>query len=136
MSTIVKNVISYFQTVYTCHCNMSPPINIIHSIMWHRIVNVFLGFPHHLKKSKFFFFIYFLYKIEIILYHNLNVYVCEAPFWRLELRPLPPLPPHPKNTYTCGVTIVPRMCDGKERTNSLGNIVVCSIISSVPLRLE
>ena len=34
------------------------------------------------------FFIFF-YKIEFLLYPNLSVYVCEAPSWRLESRPLP-----------------------------------------------
>ena len=38
------------------------------------------------------FFIFF-YKIEFLLYPNLSVYVCEAPSWRLESRPLP-LTPH------------------------------------------
>ena len=32
------------------------------------------------------------YKIRILLYPNLSVYVCEAHFWRLEPRPLPSTP--------------------------------------------
>ena len=35
-------------------------------------------------------YIYILYKIEILLYSNLSVYVCEAPSWRLEPRSLLP----------------------------------------------
>ena len=38
------------------------------------------------------FFFFFKYKIEILLYPNLNLYVCETPFRKLELRPLPPTP--------------------------------------------
>ena len=30
----------------------------------------------------------FFYKIEILLYPNLSVYVCEASSWKLEPRPL------------------------------------------------
>ena len=52
-----------------------------------------------------FLFLFFLYKIEILLYPNLNVYVCEPPFQKLESHPLSP-PSHPTSTYTCGVTIV------------------------------
>ena len=37
-----------------------------------------------------FLFFIFLYKIELLLYLNLSIYVCEAPSWILELRPLPP----------------------------------------------
>ena len=44
---------------------------------------------------------------RILLYPNLNVYVCEALFWKLEPDPYPP---HSTNTYTCGVTIAPRVC--------------------------
>ena len=28
---------------------------------------------------------------------------------------LSPYPTHPTNTYTCGVTIAPRMCGGKKK---------------------
>jgi len=35
-----------------------------------------------------------LYKIEILLYPNISVYVCEVPSWKLEHRPLL----HPTNT--------------------------------------
>ena len=27
---------------------------------------------------------------------------------------LPPISQHPTSTYTCGVTIAPRVCDGKD----------------------
>ena len=55
----------------------------------------------------FLFYFIFLYKIEILLYLNLSVYTCEAPSWR----PKPwLLPPYLISTYTCEVTIVPRMC--------------------------
>ena len=61
--------------------------------------------------------IFFLYKIEILLYPNLSVYVCEAPSWKLEPRSLPP---HTTSTYTCEMTTTPRVCDG-----SLGNVIKC-----------
>ena len=35
--------------------------------------------------------------------------MCETLSWRLELRPLPL---HPTSTYTCGVIIAPKVCDG------------------------
>ena len=34
----------------------------------------------------------FIYKIKILLYPNLIIYVCETPSWRLEHRPMPPIP--------------------------------------------
>ena len=42
--------------------------------------------------------------IEIILYPNPTVYMCEV-------NP-DSCPPHLISTYTCGVTIAPRVCDG------------------------
>ena len=40
-----------------------------------------------------FIYIYiYIYKIEILLYPNLSVYMCETPSWRLEPWPLPPTP--------------------------------------------
>ena len=33
---------------------------------------------------------FFGYKIEILLYPNLSVYVCETPFWKLEPHIFPP----------------------------------------------
>ena len=36
--------------------------------------------------------------------------MCETLSWRLELGPCPP---HPSNTYTCGVTIMLRVRNGK-----------------------
>ena len=38
-------------------------------------------------------FYFILYKIKILLYPNLNLYVCETPFRKLELRLLTPTPP-------------------------------------------
>ena len=38
-------------------------------------------------------FLFYLYKIEILLYHNLSLYVCETLFRKLKLRPLLPTPP-------------------------------------------
>ena len=35
-------------------------------------------------------FFFFFLQDKILLYPNLNVYVCEAPSWRLEPRSLPP----------------------------------------------
>ena len=39
--------------------------------------------------------------------------MCETPSWRLEPSPYPPPPQsHPTSTYSCGVTITPRVCSG------------------------
>ena len=43
----------------------------------------------------------------------LSVYVCETSFLRLEPQSLPS---HPINTYTCEVTIAPRVYDGTNDT--------------------
>ena len=59
-------------------------------------------------------FFFFFYKIEILLYPNLSVYVCETPSWRFELWPLPFTP---ISTYTCGVTIVLRVCSDNDDIN-------------------
>ena len=44
--------------------------------------------------------------------------MCEIPSWRLKLWALPP---HPTSTYTCEVTIVPRVCSGKIEKFSTNN---------------
>ena len=51
-----------------------------------------------------FFYIYIFIQDGILLYPNLSVYVYETPSFFT--------PPHPISTYTYGVTIAPRMCDG------------------------
>ena len=48
-------------------------------------------------------FFFFFYKIEILLYPNLSVYVCKTLSWKLKPRPLPPNTPQ-------ALTIAPRVC--------------------------
>ena len=47
------------------------------------------------------------------------MYICVK-FSPRDLNP-GPYPPHPTNTYTCGVTIVPRVCNGVKLLNWKGN---------------
>ena len=55
------------------------------------LFNMHLQLGTYLETSKIYLFIIiFFYKVEILLYHNLSVYVCETPSWRFEFRPLPP----------------------------------------------
>ena len=46
------------------------------------LFNMHLQLGTYLETSKIYLFIYyyfFFYKVEILLYHNLSVYVCETP---------------------------------------------------------
>ena len=54
-------------------------------------------------------FFFFLIHNRILLYPNLNVYVCKTPLG--DLNP-GPYPLHSTSTYTCKITIAPRVCGG------------------------
>ena len=60
--------------------------------------------------------VFFLYKIKILLYPNISVYMCETPSWRLESWSLPT---HPISTYTYEVTNTLRVWGAKSRDSSL-----------------
>ena len=38
---------------------------------------------------------------------------------------LSPYPTHPTNTYTCGVTIEPRVCSGKKKKSINPGVIDC-----------
>ena len=75
-------------TTYSSKCMSIWSNNYIDALCSH----IYGGIYHECERMEyhFFFFYFILYKIEILLYHNLSVYVCETPSWRLEPRPLPP----------------------------------------------
>ena len=54
--------------------------------------------------------------------------MCKTSSWRLELRPLPP---HPTSTYTCRVTITPRVCGGHSYNQKWAKIVQLQLITSI-----
>ena len=83
--------------------------------LWLMSISLWFSF----KGTIFFFF----YKIEFLLYHNLSVYVCmKLIFWNLNPDPYPP---HPTSTYTCEVTIAPRVCGGHLR------VLLTSVIRAI-----
>ena len=46
--------------------------------------------PGSVPECEIFFLI--IYNIEILLYPNLTIYVCETSFWKFESQPMPPTP--------------------------------------------
>ena len=91
------------------HCT-----NLAFSFAWHLII---MSVQNQVASSylpclfpflPFYFFYFFIYKIEILLYLNLSVYIYKVSSWKLEPQPLPP----PTSIYTCGVTIIPKVCRG------------------------
>ena len=74
-------------------------------IIWLIINNKYINLS--VKNSIVFILFYMRWKF----YYNLSKCICVwVPSWRLKLRPFSP---HLTSTYTCGVTIVPRLYGSK-----------------------
>ena len=84
--TLVSNSYSLWLALNIAwnHCN--------HFFFFGNYCNLFLRLNDKLYHLSVRFFFLIIYNIEILLYPNLTIYVCETSFWKFKSQPMPPTP--------------------------------------------